>query len=154
MIYASLLQLRRYPWEIVSAGPGTGLFKSTDGGATWVRTNEDANLTQRPWYHHHIIADPKVASTVYVLNVDFWKSTDGGATFTEIAVPHGDNHDLWIDPGNPLRMVEANDGGATVSINGGTSWTTIMNQPTAQLYHVAVDNRSGWCSTAPVRGRT
>ena len=104
------------------------------------RTNEDADLTQRPWYYHHIFADPQDPNTVYVLNVRFWKSTDGGTTFEQVSVPHGDNHDLWIDPENPLRMAEANDGGTTVTFNGGQSWSTLMNQPTAQLYHVAVDN--------------
>ena len=192
VLYASLLQLRRYPWGFTSAGPGTGLFKSTDGGdtwteltdnpglpdglkgrigitvspanprrvwaiidaelgkkgvfrsddagATWTRTNEDANLTQRPWYYHHIQADPQDANTVYVLNVRFWKSTDGGVTFEQIAGPHPDHHDLWIDPDDPMRMVNGNDGGATVSYDGGRSWSDLMNQPTAQLYHVAVDN--------------
>jgi photosystem II stability/assembly factor-like uncharacterized protein len=192
VLYASLLQLRRYPWGFTSAGPGTGLFKSVDGGdtwteltdnpglpdglkgrigitvspanprrvwaivdaelgkkgvfrsddagATWTRTNEDADLTQRPWYYHHIFADPRDVNTVFVLNVRFWKSTDGGETFEQIQVPHGDNHDLWIDPDNPMRMAEANDGGATISFNGGRSWSDLMNQPTSQLYHVAVDN--------------
>jgi photosystem II stability/assembly factor-like uncharacterized protein len=192
VLYASLLQLRRYPWGFTSAGPGTGLFKSTDrgdtwaeltnnpglpdglkgrigiavsparpsrvwaiidaelgkkgvfrsedAGATWTRVNESADLTQRPWYYHHIVADPLDVNTVYVLNVRFWKSTDGGATFAQIQVPHGDNHDLWIDSENPRRMVNANDGGATVSFDGGRSWSDIMNQPTAQLYHVAADN--------------
>ncbi len=192
VLYASFLQLRRYPWGLISAGPGTGLFKSRDGGdtwteltnnpglpaglkgrigiavsparpnrvwiimdaelgkkgvfrsedggATWTRVNDDANLTQRPWYYHHIFADPKDANTVYVLNTRLWKSTDGGATYSAIEVPHGDNHDLWIDPDNPLRMGETNDGGAIITFNGGKSWSDIMNQPTAQLYHVAVDN--------------
>lgn len=193
VLYASLLELRRYPWGFRSAGPGTGLFKSTDGGdtwteltnnpglpdglkgrigvavspananrvyaiidaelgkkgvfrsddagATWTRVNDDANLTQRPWYYHHIFAHPTDPNTVYVLNTGMYKSTDGGVTYQRIATPHGDNHDLWIDPDDPDRMVEANDGGATVSYTGGRSWSTLLNQTTAQLYHVAADNQ-------------
>lgn len=194
VIYASLLELRRFPWGFRSAGPGTGLFKTTDGGdtwteltdnpglpdglkgrigvavsparpervwaivdaelgkkgvfrsddagATWTRVNDDADLTQRPWYYHHIIADPVDPDVVYVLNVRAWKSTDGGATFERLDTPHGDNHSLWIDPDDPTRMVVGNDGGAAVSFNGGVSWSSIMNQPTAQLYHVVADHQT------------
>lgn len=90
----------------------------------------------------HLTADPQDADTIYVNNLSLWKSTDGGATYTEIGTPHGDNHDLWIDPNNPQRMVQGNDGGACVSFNGGDSWSTIYNQPTAQFYHLATDNRN------------
>ncbi len=193
ILYATTLELRRYPWGFRSAGPGTAIYKSTDGGDTWTdlsskaglpkgdkgrigialapsrpnrvwaiidaagadqgiyRTDDggetwthltdNADLTQRPWYYHHIVADPKNPDVLWALNVDLWKSTDGGTNFQEVSVPHGDNHDLWIDPQDPLRMVEGNDGGATVTFNGGKSWSTILNQPTAQLYHVAADNQ-------------
>lgn len=192
-MYASLLELRRFPWGFRSAGPGTGLYKtidggdswteitqhpglpsgpigriglavsparpgrvwaildadigkkgvfrSDDGGATWTRFNEDADLTQRPWYYHHIFAHPTEPDTVYVLNVRLWKSTDGGSTFEQVGAPHPDHHDLWIDPEDPMRMAGASDGGAAVSYNGGRSWSSLLNQTTAQMYHVAVDNQ-------------
>ena len=193
ILYATTLELRRYPWGFRSAGPGTAIYKSTDGGdtwadlsskaglpqgdkgrigialapsrpnrvwaiidaagvdqgiyrsddggETWTHLTDNADLTQRPWYYHHIFADPKNPDVLWALNVDLWKSTDGGTNFQEVSVPHGDNHDLWIDPQDPQRMIEANDGGATVTFNGGKSWSTILNQPTAQLYHVAADNQ-------------
>jgi len=114
-----------------------GLYSSDDAGATWKRVSEDRNLRQRAFYYTRVYADPKAKDTVYVLNVGFHKSTDGGKTFRQIRPPHGDNHDLWIDPENPLRMIESNDGGGTVSVNGGQTWTG-EEYPTAQLYHVAV----------------
>ena len=98
-------------------------------------------IRDSPWYYHHIFADPQNAEVLWALNVNLWKSTDGGTTYTEVDVPHGDNHALWIDPQDSQRMVEGNDGGATVTFNGGKSWSTILNQPTAQLYHVAADNQ-------------
>ena len=127
-------------WAIVEAEDG-GPFRSDDGGATWERLDENRNLRSRPWYYMHIFADPQDAETVWVLNVQAWKSTDGGRTFTEVPTPHGDNHDLWLDPKNPQRMIEGNDGGACVSFNGGASWSTIYNQPTAQFYHVTTDTQ-------------
>jgi len=127
-------------WAIVEAEDG-GVFRSDDGGQSWQRVNEDRRLRQRAWYYSRIYADPKDAETVYVLNTGFYRSTDGGKTYSAIRVPHGDNHDLWIDPENPRRMINSNDGGANVTINGGLSWTAQDNQPTAQFYHVAVDNR-------------
>lgn len=126
-------------WAIIEANEG-GVFRSDDAGKTWTRTNEDRKLRQRAFYYTRIYADPQDKETVYVLNVDFWKSTDGGEEFdTEIKVPHGDNHDLWIDPNNPKRMAEANDGGGTVTVNGGETWTD-ENFPTAQLYHITATN--------------
>ncbi len=191
VLYAALWEAWRTPWSLNSGGPGSGLFKSVDGGDTWIeisrnpglprevigkigvaaspaqpdrvyaiveahdggvfrsdnggrtwtRVNEDRRLRQRAWYYSRIYADPEAPDTVYVLNTGFYKSVDGGRTYSTISVPHGDNHDLWIDPGNPQRMINSNDGGANVSRDGGRSWTPQDNQPTAQFYHVAVDDR-------------
>jgi photosystem II stability/assembly factor-like uncharacterized protein len=127
-------------WAIVEAEDG-GLFRSDDGGATWALVSDDRQLRSRPWYYCHVVADPVDPDTVHVLNMKAWKSVDGGRTFTQMVTPHGDNHDLWIDPRDPRRMIEGNDGGACVSFNGGASWSTIYNQPTAQFYHVATDTR-------------
>lgn len=126
-------------WAIIEAEAG-GVFRSDDGGETWTRMNDDRSLRQRAWYYTRIYADPKDAETVYVLNTGFYRSVDGGRTYTGIRVPHGDNHDLWIDSQNPARMINSNDGGANVSNNGGISWTSQDNQPTAQFYHVIADN--------------
>ena len=190
ILYASLWQARRTAWSLISGGPGSGLFRSNDGGTTWKQLQEhglpkppygrigvavaaDSNrvyalieaqeggiyrsdddgdtwqlvndnhaFLQRAFYYMHIIADPQDPDTVYVLNVNFHKSTDGGRTFNKIKVPHGDNHGLWIDPKNPRRMVAANDGGATVTLDGGKTWTRQDNQPTAQFYHVITDTRA------------
>ncbi len=125
-------------WAIVEAEDG-GVFRSDNGGKTWTKTNEQRNLRQRAWYYSRIYADPKNADTVYVLNTGFYRSNDGGRTFTGIGVPHGDNHDLWIAPDDPNRMIESNDGGANVSFNGGKSWSE-QDQATAQFYRVALDN--------------
>ncbi|HYR74310.1 MAG TPA: hypothetical protein VEM96_00575 [Pyrinomonadaceae bacterium] len=125
-------------WAIVEAEDG-GVFRSDNGGKTWTKTNEQRNLRQRAWYYSRIYADPKSADTVYVLNTGFYRSNDGGRTFNGIGVPHGDNHDLWIAPDDPNRMIESNDGGANVSFNGGKSWSE-QDQPTAQFYRVALDN--------------
>jgi photosystem II stability/assembly factor-like uncharacterized protein len=126
-------------WAIVEAEDG-GVFRSDDAGETWTRVNDERKLRQRAWYYSHIYADPKNENTVYVLNVRFWRSTDGGKTYEAISTPHGDNHDLWIDPNDPARMIEGNDGGATVTYNGGKTWTRLDNQPTAQFYHVTTTN--------------
>ncbi|HEY6971284.1 MAG TPA: glycosyl hydrolase [Candidatus Angelobacter sp.] len=190
-LFASLWQVYRTPWSLNSGGPGSGLYKSTDGGSTWrqleghglpsgimgrigvsvsgaessrvyamienkdggglyrsddggenwIRMNDDGRLRQRAWYFTHIFADPKSSDTVYVLNTGMFRSTDGGRTFNLLPAPHGDHHGLWIDPDNPQRMINSNDGGATVSTDGGKTWTTQYNQPTAQFYHVITDNR-------------
>lgn len=126
-------------YAIVEAKQG-GVFRSTNGGKHWSKVNEQRNLRQRAWYYTRIYADPADEESVYVLNVRFHHSKDGGKSFDEIDTPHGDNHDLWIDPTNPLRMIEANDGGANVSYDGGQTWSAQNNQPTAQFYRVSTDN--------------
>jgi|GEM_PF-4707 len=126
-------------YAIVEA-EGGGVFRSRDGGKTWQRTSADHELTQRAWYYGRIFADPADAESVYVVNVFFLHSKDGGKTWKPIRVPHGDNHDLWIDPADPRRMIESNDGGANVSEDGGRTWTPQDNQPTAQIYRVSTDN--------------
>ncbi len=190
ILFAGLWQARRSPWGMDSGGPGSGLYRSTDGGSTWKRleghglpsgiigrigvavayangnrvwalieadkgglfrsddggenwtlVNDDRRYRQRAFYYTHVFADPRSVDGVYVLNTGMYRSNDGGKTFRNIRVPHGDNHGLWIDPNDPDRMIESNDGGANVSTNGGASWTTQGNQPTAQFYHVIADNR-------------
>jgi photosystem II stability/assembly factor-like uncharacterized protein len=189
ILYAGMWQVVRRPWELVSGGPGSGLFRSDDGGDTWkklakglpegtwgkvgvaasgvkpgrvwalveaekgglfrsddwgesfTKVNEENDLRQRAWYYTGVYADPGSADTVWVTNVRFWKSVDGGKSFTAVPTPHGDNHDLWIDPDDPAHMVEGNDGGANVTFDGGRTWSSIDNQPTAQFYRVAVDDR-------------
>ncbi len=188
-IFASLWQARRSPWGMDSGGPGSGLYRSTDGGSTWKHltghglpegilgrigvavaysgnrvwalieadkgglfrsddggdhwtlVNSDRQYRQRAFYYTHVFADPHSADGVYVLNTGMYHSNDAGKSFGPIRVPHGDNHGLWIDPNDPNRMIESNDGGANVSTNGGATWTTQANQPTAQFYHIATDNR-------------
>jgi photosystem II stability/assembly factor-like uncharacterized protein len=189
VLYAAMWQAVRRPWGFESGGPGSGLYKSTDGGdtwkklteglpkgplgrigvavsaarpdrvwavveadeggvfrsddagATWTRVNGEHKLRERAWYYSWIFADPKNADTVWVPNVVLYRSIDGGKTFAAVDAPHGDNHDLWIDPDDPSRMILGNDGGATISFNGGTSWSTQDNQPTAQFYRVTTDGR-------------
>jgi photosystem II stability/assembly factor-like uncharacterized protein len=186
VLFAALWEANRSPWGMSSGGPGSGLFKSTDGGDTWTEItrnaglptglwgkvgvsvspadgtrvyalieneaagglyvsddagaswkliNDNRNLRQRAFYYTRVLADPKDKDTVYVLNVQFHKSTDGGKTTKTIRVPHGDNHDLWIAASDPRRMVQANDGGANVSVNGGETWTD-QDFPTGQFYNV------------------
>ncbi|HKW77595.1 MAG TPA: glycosyl hydrolase [Candidatus Limnocylindria bacterium] len=192
ILYATFWEAIRRPWELVSGGPGSGIFRSNDGGDTWkeltrarglpkgtlgkvgisasaaksgrvyaiveaedggvyrsedfgeswTRGSEDRNLRQRAWYYDHIYADPKDPETVWVLNVDAWRSSDGGKTFEQMSIPHGDHHDLWIDPSDPARMIEGNDGGAVVTLNAGETWSGVYNQPTAEFYHVITDTQT------------
>jgi photosystem II stability/assembly factor-like uncharacterized protein len=126
-------------WAIIEADEG-GVFRSDDGGKTWKKTNSDRSLRQRAWYYSRIYADPKEENTVYVLNVSFHKSIDGGVNFKTYETPHSDHHDLWIAPENNQRMIVADDGGAQISFDGANYWTTYFNQPTAQFYRVTTDN--------------
>jgi len=126
-------------FALIEAKEG-GLFRSEDGGEKWTKVNDDGRFRQRAWYFSKVYADPKAPDTVYVLNTGAFKSVDGGKSFTLLPARHGDHHGLWIDAENPQRIGNANDGGASVSMDGGKTWTTQGNQPTAQFYHVAVDN--------------
>jgi len=185
-LYAAMWDHQREPWTVRSGGPGSSLWKSTDGGdswtrltrglptlmgktgitispadpnrlwaaieatdggvyrsddagATWKYVNADAGPRDRGWYYTHIFADPKDRDRVYVLAAPMVVSKDGGVTFSEVRTPHGDNHDLWINPENPDVMIQSNDGGANISFNAGKTWSTQMNQPTGQFYRVETD---------------
>ena len=126
---------------LYEAKPGGGLYRSDDAGATWTMINSTPGIIQRPFYYVTIAADPTNADVVYVGAEGFWKSTDAGRTLRNFSVPHGDNHDMWISPRDGDVMIQANDGGANVSLNGGRSWSTQYNQPTAELYQVYTDNQ-------------
>lgn len=129
-------------WALVEAvDEQTGLYRSDDFGESWKLVSASRDLMHRPWYYTHVFADPVHEHTVYVNNLQMWRSTDGGEHFSEILTPHGDNHDLWIDPADPRRMIQGNDGGANVSFNGGETWSSVYNQMTAQFYRIATDNR-------------
>ncbi len=187
ILYAGTWQHQRPPWNVISGGPGSGLWKSTDSGETWRRlekglpelmgntgivvspadpnrvyamieateggifrsddageswrrVNGEKGIRDRGWYYTHIFADPQNANVLYILSNSMTRSVDGGTTLTEIRTPHGDNHDMWINPEDPRVMVQGNDGGANVSLNGGDTWTAQDNQPTAQLYRVITDD--------------
>ena len=127
-------------WALVDAVNG-GMFRSDDGGKTFVRLDPARALLGRSWYYGHIFADTKDPEIVYAANTDFFRSIDGGKSFKPIPMPHGDNHELWIDPQDSQVMIEGNDGGATISIDGGNSWSTQLNQPTAEIYRVTADDR-------------
>lgn len=128
-------------WAMIEADPGGGLYRSDDAGATWSFMTGDWSLRARPWYYNEVFADPTDENTVYALSAPMMKSIDGGRTFSNVGTPHGDNHDLWINPTDSRIMINANDGGANVSFNGGESWSTQANQPTVQFYRVNTDNR-------------
>ena len=127
-------------WAIVEHKDKGGLYRSDDGGDTWKQVNSERNLRQRAWYYTRVYADTKNVDVVYVLNVRYHKSTDGGKTFDTYNAPHGDHHDLWIAPENPDRMIIGDDGGAQVTYDGGETWSTYHNQPTSQFYRVTTDN--------------
>lgn len=126
-------------WAIIEADQG-GVFRSDDAGKTWQRTSGKRDLRQRAWYYSRIYADPKDENMVYVCNVGFWRSRDGGRDWEQISTPHSDHHDLWIDPENNQRMAIADDGGGQISTDAGENWTTYYNQPTSQFYRVTTDN--------------
>lgn len=129
-------------YAIVEANPGEGgLYRSDDAGESWSLLNKTRILWTRSWYYMHIAADPVDPNVVYVLNAPFMKSVDGGVTFEKKSTPHGDHHDHWINPNNNRIMINGNDGGATITFDGGKSWSTLMNQPTAQFYRVNTDNQ-------------
>ncbi|MGB5819128.1 MAG: glycosyl hydrolase [Saonia sp.] len=127
-------------WAIVENKEKGGLYRSEDGGKKWTMINEERKLRQRAWYYTRLYADTEDENIVYVLNVRYHKSTDGGKTFNTFNAPHGDHHDLWISPENSKRMIIGDDGGAQVSYDGGETWSTYYNQPTAQFYRVTTDN--------------
>ncbi len=128
-------------WAIVEAKEKGGLYRSVDGGESWGHVNGDRRLHARSWYYMHVFADPKNEHVVHVLNAPFMTSIDGGKSFSGISTPHGDHHELWINPDNPANMINGNDGGATVTFDGGKTWTSEHNQPTAQFYRVNTDNQ-------------
>ncbi len=128
-------------WAMVEANPGNGLYRSDDGGESWTFLTGEDRLAGRPFYYHHVAADPRDPNTVYVLNTRVWRSVDGGESFDMIPVPHGDVHDIWIDPEDPTVFVVGTDGGASVTLNDGATFSTVYNQPTAEFYDVLVDHQ-------------
>ncbi|MBI1873085.1 MAG: hypothetical protein HYS05_04240 [Acidobacteria bacterium] len=128
-------------YALVEAKPGGGFYRSDDAGQTWTLVNAQGSLIQRPFYYTTLGADPTNADVVYAGAEGFFKSTDGGKTFVSMRTPHGDNHDIWINPKDGNTMIQSNDGGANVSFDGGRTWSTQMNQPTSEIYGVWVDNQ-------------
>jgi len=192
ILYAAMWEHGRLPWKVISGGPGSGLYKSTDGGDTWERLKEglpeelgkmsiavsrsnpekvyaliesdsdkeagglfvshdagkkwsritnDHRLVQRAWYYIELFIDPKDENTIYVLSAPALRSLDGGKTWETLSGTHGDFHDLWINPDNPSNFIISNDGGSAITFNGGRSWSTQSNMPTAQFYRINVDNQ-------------
>lgn len=129
-------------WALVEAvGDEGGVYRSDDAGQTWEHVSRERSVQGRPWYYSHLIAHPTEPDTLWSMNTWAWRSRDGGRTFQQVQTPHGDNHDLWIDPDDPQRMINGNDGGACVSVNGGMTWSSVYNQPTAQFYRFDIDHR-------------
>jgi len=127
--------------EADGANGRTGVYRSLDRGQTWAWTSDEPNLAVRPWYFGQIVADPRDADTLYVPHRKLWKSVDGGRSFRQLNTTYWDQHALWVSPADPRVMALGNDGGAAISRDGGTTWSTILNQPTAELYHVTTDTR-------------
>lgn len=128
-------------FALIEAKPGGGFYRSDDSGQTWTLQNSQGALIQRPFYYTTLGADPSNADVVYAGAEGFFKSSDGGRTFAPMRTPHGDNHDIWVNPKNSQIMIQANDGGANVSNDGGRTWSTQMNQPTSEIYGIWVDNQ-------------
>ncbi|HEV8431649.1 MAG TPA: hypothetical protein VGQ41_27360 [Pyrinomonadaceae bacterium] len=128
-------------YALIEAKPGGGFYRSEDAGQTWALINSQGSLIQRPFYYTTLGADPSNADVIYAGAEGFFKSTDAGKTFTPLRTPHGDNHDIWINPKDSQIMIQANDGGANVSTDGGRTWSSQMNQPTAEIYGIWVDNQ-------------
>ena len=128
-------------YALIEAKPGSGLYRSEDAGATWNLINSSRSLLTRPFYYSTLGVDPNNADVVWIGDEGWFRSADGGKTFGRMPVPHGDNHDVWINPRNSQFMIQGNDGGANISLDGGHTWSTQANQPTAEIYQVAVDNQ-------------
>src|SRR6185312_5267608 len=128
-------------YALIEAKPGGGLYRSDDAGEHWSLTSSNPQLITRPFYYVTLAADPTNADVVYGGAENFYKSTDGGRNFKSVRVPHGDNHDMWISPRDGNVMIQANDGGANVSRDGGLTWSTQFNQPTTEIYAVSIDNQ-------------
>ncbi len=129
-------------YALVEAKPGGGLYRSEDAGASWKQVSNYGQLITRPFYYVALAVDPTNADVVYAGAENFYKSTDGGATWATLRTPHGDNHDMWINPHDGKVMIQSNDGGANVSQDGGRTWSTQMNQPTAEIYGVWLDDQT------------
>ncbi len=132
---------RRIYASIEAPDSSGGIFRSDDAGESWKRMNTDPRFWVRAWYYSQVTADPTNENTLYVMNLTVFKSIDGGKSFTPVRVPHGDTHAMWIDPKDSRRMINSNDGGGSVTFDGGVTWSSVMNQPTAQFYHVSTDNQ-------------
>ena len=128
-------------YAIIEAEPGSGIYRSLNGGDSWTLVSDDPRLLGRPWYFYNIFADPTDPDVVYVAGGGFFRSTDGAESFESIPMPHSDHHDLWISPDNPAVMVQGNDGGVVVTVDGGRTWSSQFNQPTAEMYSVTVDDQ-------------
>jgi len=128
-------------YAIIEAKPGQGFYRSDDAGKTWTLVKHDNSISTRGFYYSTVGADPNNADVIWLGDETWFKSTDAGKTFKRMPIPHGDNHDVWINPKNSLYMIQGDDGGATVSLDGGTTWTPQNNQPTAEIYQVYVDNQ-------------